>query len=171
MPPTQRHRAGSGGSSSRSHRFPFSGAHYLRGFAIARHFSPAGDARRNVDFRAPGKQACNRRIPRDDARIGTQSHLERPALEAGKQLYLVQHIRFAIKQRPASPHHQFTEHGQPERAPLAVEQGDTQLGLQRLDALGERRLRYVQRLGGAPEMRVLDEGKQVTKAALGDHDE
>jgi hypothetical protein len=79
--------------------------------------------------------------------------------------------RFANKQSPASPHHQFAEHSHPERTPLAVEQGNTQLGLQRLDTLGERRLRYVQRLGGPPEMRVLDKGQQVTKAALGDHDE
>lgn len=68
------------------------------------------------------------------------------------------------------PDHQFAERGQRHRPPLAVEQRDAQLRLQRLNALGERRLRDIQRYRGPPEMRVADKRQQMLKASLGDHD-
>jgi hypothetical protein len=53
---------------------------------------------------------------------------------------------------------------------LAVDERHTQFGLQRLDALGERRLRDMQRNGSAPEMAMLDQGEQVLKASWRNHD-
>ena len=142
----------------------FAGCH------LAHHVAPTGDMYRNADFRALGEQARQRRVTRNDARIGTQGHPERTDLEAGQQRDLAQHILFGTEQGLAALDHQFTERGQRHRPPLAVEQGDAQLRLQRLNALGERRLRDIQRYRGPPEMRVADKRQQMLKASLGDHD-
>jgi hypothetical protein len=94
--------------------------------------------------------------------------VQRAYFETGEQADLAQQILFGIEQRPAALDDQFAESRQREGTRLAVQQHDVQFRLQRLDAVGGRRLRDIQRSCCAPEMPLLNEQQQVAKAALAD---
>ncbi len=140
------------------------------GSDLAGYLAPASDMRRDMDPGVCGEQLRDGGIARGDARIGAERHLQASLLEPGKKGDLAPQIIFLGEYSPAALDEQFPEYGRPERPVLAVDELYTEFGLQCLDAFGKCRLRDVECLGGAPEMRVLDEGQEVLKAALGNHD-
>ena len=109
-------------------------------------------------------------IPRHHARIRTEHDVEVTDFESGEQTDVAQQFPPDRIKVPGVPHHHLAEAREHGPACLAIEETDAEGRFQCLNALGECRLRDVQRRGSSSEVPVLCENHDVAKAGEGEHD-